>query len=471
MSDPDLLGDELPELVRARAVRVERIKLSIFSSLLTKPLAVIIPFVTVPLFLNYLGTTRYGLYGSIGALAAWLALSNIGLGLGLINKLTDTHVSGDRELARRYVSTILVAILAISVFGIVVLSIVSPLVDWRRVFPTDDPLALRETPWAFWVSGVAVFVGFIASVPSNIYAGYQETHRNNIWDGMAKLSTLIASLLVVRTNLGLVGVCVAVTLVPGLVRLANTIDLFAREKRWLMPHPRLFDRTLLRVLMVESVSLFILHMAAVGIFQVDKVVIGSVLGPEHVTAFDVLGRLFLIVFGMFILVLAPLWPAYGEAFRRGDFRWIKKAVRLSALLGCGAMAACGLTMYFFGEALLRLWTRGQDVELSRMLVLGITATFVSRAWVECRSIVLIGAGYLVPQMYFLGANAILNIAIAIVGAKLFGVEGVAWSIPISTILTSGWGYPLMISRCLRSRAAAAAAAPAASPVAPASSPD
>ena len=45
-----LVGDELPELVRARAVRVERIKLSIFSSLLTKPLAVIIPFVTVPLF-------------------------------------------------------------------------------------------------------------------------------------------------------------------------------------------------------------------------------------------------------------------------------------------------------------------------------------------------------------------------------------------------------------------------------------
>jgi len=43
-------------------------------------------------------------------------------------------------------------------------------------------------------------------------------------------------------------------------------------------------------------------------------------------------------------------------------------------------------------------------------------------------------------------------------ALLWGVIGVAWSIPISTVLTSGWGYPLMISRVIRDRTAAAAAA-------------
>jgi O-antigen/teichoic acid export membrane protein len=461
VSDADLLGggggDELPELIRARATRVQRIKLSVFSALVTKPLAVIIPFVTVPLFLNYLGTTRYGLYGSIGALAAWLALTNIGLGLGLVNKLTDTHVSGDRELARRYVSTIMVAVIAITILGIAILSIVTPLLNWGRIFPTDDPVALREAPWAFWACGVAVFVGFIGSLPTNVYFGYQESHRNNIWDGAAKLATLIASLLVVKTNFGLVGVCVAVALVPGVVRLINTLDMFAREKRWLLPHPRLFDRTLLRVLLVESVSLFILHTAAVGIFQVDKVVIGSVLGPEHVTGFDVVGRLFLIVFGVFTMLLAPLWPAYGEAFRRDDYRWIKKTVRLSSFLGCGATIGFGVVMFFFGDVILRLWTRGQHIEISKVLIAGITAAFAARAWVECRTIVLIGAGYLVPQMYFLAANAILNIALAIMFAKQWGVDGVAWAVPVSTLLTSAWGYPLMISRCIRMKQAAATA--------------
>jgi len=452
---------EAPELAQHRATRMQRLKLSIFSSLIFKPLAVIIPFITVPLFLKYLGTTRYGLYESIGALASWIALSNVGLSLGLVNKMTDTHVSGDRELARRYISTTMVALVVLCAVGTIALTIATFAIDWGRVFPTDDPVALRETPGAFWISGFAVFIGFIASVSSTIYVGYQEMHRHNVWDGAAKLATLIACVLVVRTPFGLLGVMFAITTVHSLVRLINTIDLFVREKPWLRPHPRLFDRTLLRGIMIESISLFILQTAAVGIFMVDKVIIGSVLGLDTVSGFAILGRVFMIAFGVFMLVLTPLWPAYGEAFRRGDFQWIRKTVRYCSALGCGAMAACGVVMFFFGDRILHIWTRGQDLDISRTLILGMTATFVARAWVDCRTVVLVGASYLVPQMYVLGANALLNIVLTIVFAKLWGVEGAVWAIPVSTLLTSGWAYPLMIQHGIRLRAAERAAAAAA----------
>ena len=92
-----------------RAARGRRLRLSIITSLLVKPLALVITAVTVPLFLRYLGEERYGLYESIGALAAWIALTDAGLGLGLINRLTECHVSGDDHLARRYVSSFSVA--------------------------------------------------------------------------------------------------------------------------------------------------------------------------------------------------------------------------------------------------------------------------------------------------------------------------------------------------------------------------
>ncbi len=73
--------------------------------LLTKPLATVITLVSVPLFLRYLGKEGYGLYQAIIAFSAQLALTNAGLSSGLVNKLTDCHVSGDRELARRPVIT------------------------------------------------------------------------------------------------------------------------------------------------------------------------------------------------------------------------------------------------------------------------------------------------------------------------------------------------------------------------------
>src|SRR5205085_1798405 len=86
------------------AERNRRIRRSVFTAILTRPLAVVISFVSVPLFLKYLGAERYGLYEAIIALSMWLALSNAGLTVGLVNKLTDCKVSGDRLLARQYIS-------------------------------------------------------------------------------------------------------------------------------------------------------------------------------------------------------------------------------------------------------------------------------------------------------------------------------------------------------------------------------
>jgi O-antigen/teichoic acid export membrane protein len=93
-----------------RAERGRRLRHAVATSIMIKPLAVVIPLITVPLFLGYLGKERYGLFESIGAIGAWLALSDVGLALGLVNRLPECYVSGDQKLARRYISTQAVAL-------------------------------------------------------------------------------------------------------------------------------------------------------------------------------------------------------------------------------------------------------------------------------------------------------------------------------------------------------------------------
>jgi O-antigen/teichoic acid export membrane protein len=218
---------------------------------------------------------------------------------------------------------------------------------------------------------------------------------------------------------------------------------------------------------MHGLAFFLLHLSFVGVFQADKLVIANVLGPAEVSGFAVIGRLFLIVLGVVMLVLQPLWPAYGEAFRRGDISWIRRLVRITTGLSCLAYFACGAVMFFFGDWVLALWTRGQAPQVSKMLILGMTATFVFRGWTECQAIALNGAGVLRPQIFFLGTNAVLNVVFAIVFAKLWGVEGVAWSIPVSSLLTSTWGYPWIMRRYVYNRtteADAAAAEEAPSPI-------
>src|SRR5262249_38501879 len=111
----DLEVDRRPH----RAQRLNRLWLAIGSSLLTTPLALLVPLVTVSLFTKSLGQARYGLFETVVALTTFLGMANLGMTLGLLNKLTDCQVSGDQELARRYSSSPVLAMLALVAAAVV----------------------------------------------------------------------------------------------------------------------------------------------------------------------------------------------------------------------------------------------------------------------------------------------------------------------------------------------------------------
>jgi O-antigen/teichoic acid export membrane protein len=227
--------------------------------------------------------------------------------------------------------------------------------------------------------------------------------------------------------------------------------LFAWEKPWLMPTPRAFDRSLLYGTIKQGIGLFVISTAAMSIFQVDKIIIGKMLGQDAVADYSVIGRPFMLVFGLYSLLLSPLWPMHGEALRRGDIAWVRRVLRLSIFGGCGGIILCGLAMFFFGDHILAVWTRGQMVTVSRPLVLAMTALFVLWTWMTSLSILLNAAGVLRVQMWFISLHALLNVILAVVLAKPYGVTGVAWSMSITGVVTSVWGYPWMLRKYIFQR--------------------
>jgi O-antigen/teichoic acid export membrane protein len=406
---------------------------------------VVISLVSVPLFLHYLGTERYGLYEAVGALAMWLGLTNAGMSLGLVNKLADCYVTGDRELARRFVTSLMFALPVVALAAMLVLSIVTPFVPWARLFRAS-PALQGEIAWAFWSAGVVTLLGVVVSSAGAIYSGYQEIVRNNVWDAVAKVMTLAGCVAVIYTPLGVTGAILATAGVPTIVRGINLLGIFAFEKPFLRPLKAAFDWRLLRVLLVEGGSLLVLQLSAIALFQTDKLIVGLVKGPAQVAEFSVIGRLYFTAYALFVLLIGPLWPTAAEAIRRGDIPWVRRQLRRSLMLSCVGMFVVGIAMYIGGERLVRIWTRGAQPTMSRALIVGMTATFVVRCWTECQSAVLNAASVLKPQTYVLVTNAALNLVLAWGLVHRYGVVGAAWSIPITTLLTSGWIYPLLIRR-------------------------
>ena len=449
MNEPKQMTSDAPDTIHSlRAERTRRLKRTFVTSVLMRPLALVTPFVVAPLFLRYLGEERNGLYGTIISMAGLIGMSNAGLTLGLINKLTDCHVSGDKLLARRYVSSLSMALLMIAFTGTVLASMVIPFIPWKSLLKIESARAASETPWAVGLTAIFTLLGVASGVPRAVYTAYQDLEINNYWDGASKVVVLLACFLAVYMPFGLIGVAFAVVGVPTLMRIVNNFSLFFIEKPWLRPSLKLFETALIRSVMVQGVCLFILEVAMWALFASDNTLISMLIGPKYVTNYDLLGRLFATSYGVFLMALMPLWPAYGEAVRRGDFVWVKRGVKLSLIVVCGGMISVGLVLYFFDAFIFRHWMH-QPITVSRSLVLAMTATFVLRGWVDCRSMVLNPANILWPQIWFFAVHAVLNIVGALVLAPRMGVEGVAWATPLAALLTSAWGYPWLMHRFFR----------------------
>lgn len=433
-----------------RRRRDRRLRQSVGSALLFKPLAVIVPLVTLPLFLAYLGPARYGLYESAGAIAIWLAMSNVGMGVGLINRLTECEVHGDRGLAGRYVSTLAFTLSGIAAAMIGVALVLIPMLPWSAWLKIADGQAATEATGAIQAACILTAVGVVAGMAGSIYTGYQESHRNIIWDGIAKTVTLAAAFLVVLApHWGTIGVLVATTGVPVLVRIANLGWLLWIEKPWLRPRWAEFDRGLLSRLLGDGLIMFFLQAACVLLFQSDKLVIATGRGLEEVAAYSVVGRVFLMGYGLYMMYLTPLWPAAGEAIRRGDVAWVAVRIRRTAVAGVGLMTGLGICLLIslhWSQPMLQRLTHGADVPVTAGLVIATMATFACRAWVDAYSTALSAAGILRPQLKFYVLHAVLNLIVSLAVVRRFGAEGVAWSTAATALVTSVWGYPLLFQR-------------------------
>lgn len=434
-----------------RRRRGRRLKWSVLTALATRPLALVTPFIIVPLLWASLGPAHYGLFELASTLSAWLSLGNFGVGLVLMNGLTAAYVDEDRGAAVRLVTTLLVVAGATSAVLLVLGVGAFVLMDLRSLFRVS---ALIDR-WTFVLLGAttvfASLLGVLSGLAASIYAAYQENHRNNLWDGLAKVVALAAVYFAVRLRGGVVLAVAAFVGSAALLRTANLVWLLLREKPWLRPRLSHFSIALARTSFGEGAGFAALQLASMGIVQSDRFVIGALGGAEEVARYSVWARLFTVAYGVFMLVLTPLWPAHGEALRRGDWAWVDRAVRNSVLIGVGLMVALGVLLSFKDGWLVAKWLGPHGPRVAPTLVLALTLTFVSRVWVDARAVVLNSAGVLRNQAVVLAANAVLFYVLARLAYPRFGLLGAVWSMPIASLVTSAWSYPLLMHQLRNGR--------------------
>jgi O-antigen/teichoic acid export membrane protein len=435
------------EEARARE-RHRRLILTAVASMSAKAVKVLTALVSVPLTINYLGAERYGLWMTISSLVAVLAFADLGIGNGLLNAISDADGRGDRALAARYVSSAFVMLVTVALllgFGIVV---AYPLIAWGRVFNVTSPLAIAEAGPAAAVFLACFLVSLPAGIVQRVQLGYQEGFANSLWEAAGSVLGLIGVLAATHVQAGLVWLVLAMAGAPTLMLVLNGVVLFTRRRRYLRPSLRLADREIAIGILRVGLLFFVLQLVAAAAFFSDNLVAAHALNASAVTQYAVPMKLFDMIALVCGFLLAPLWPAYGEALARGDHSWVKRTLARSLSATVIGTSFASLLVVLSANAILRVWAGG-TVHSTPLLLVGFGVWTILNTGGVAVAMFLNGVGAIRFQAVCAAIMGATALALKIVMARTFGLPGIIWGTIVAYTLCTAIPIGLYIPRLMR----------------------
>jgi len=390
-----------------------------------KVISVLTMLITVPLTLHYLGAERYGMWMTISSVVLMLAFADLGLGLGLMNAVSEAHGQDDRQAASQYVSSAFFMLAGVAAIILLAFVIAYPFVPWAKIFNVTSPLAVREAGPAIAAFMACFALNIPLGVAQRVQFGYQEGFLNSLWESLGKVLGLLGVLLVIYFQGGLLWLVLAMAGTPVLATFLNILWLFGYQRRWLLPRWHTASIIGAHKIMRLGLLFFLLQVAmAIGLNS-GNIILAQMIGPEAVTQYNIPQRLFFVPMMLVTFLIGPLWPAYGEAIARGELAWVRTAFSRSVVAGLCISLPLSFFLVILGPRIISLWV-GSHFHTSFLLLLGLGLWSAINPLVGSFAVLFNGASIVKFQLICNLSMAIANLGLSIALVHWIGVPGVIY---------------------------------------------
>lgn len=348
--------------------RSVRAKKNIVSSVIIKGMSMAISFVSLPITLNYVDTSTYGVWLTLSSVVAWFSFFDIGLTQGFRNKFAEARANGDDKLARTYVSTTY-ALLGIIFLGVwIVFLFVNHFLDWSRILNVDSALRPEVANLAVIVFTYFCF-SFIFKIITTILLADQQPASSSLIDLIGQIIALFIIIVLTKTTEGsLVKLGIALCASPLLVLISANIILFKGRYKKYSPTISTIRLSYVRHLFNLGVMFFVIQLAAIIQYQTANIIIARNFSTADVTAYNIVYRYFGIPYMFYIIFLTPFWSASTEAFQKQDFQWIRNGMTRYSQLNLLISFGC-IIMLIFASPFYKFWLGEGKVSIPFILSL------------------------------------------------------------------------------------------------------
>lgn len=416
--------------------RTNKYKKNIVLLIMYQVLGMAVNLMLVPITLNYLGLDEFGIWVTLTTIIGWFSVFDIGLGHGLRNKYAESKAKNNVDDMKKYVSTAIFTMVAISLFIFLFFLLVSIFIDWSIVL--NAPSSFAHVLEVLAISIAAMFcIRLVVSIINSLFTADQEPSVPALIAFIGQVLSLITVYLItLYTKPSILYIGLALTASQLFPLIFAFIYSFSTRYHIIYPSLKFFSKLHVRSIFSLGIRFFLIQITTLILFQSNNIVIAHVCGLKEVSEFNVAYKYLSMLSIFFAAFLSPLWSASTDAYVKGETDWIinsiKKLERIWGLVIFG-----GILMVVLSPLVYNFWLKNAILPNFTLLTL-LLGYFLFFARSNMFRSFMNGIGKIKLQFYVTVVEAIIHIPITIILGKYWGIIGIVMSMAFWQIVNSIW---------------------------------
>jgi O-antigen/teichoic acid export membrane protein len=412
-----------------------------------KSFALVSFVLSTPVLLGELGEGDFGIWSTLNSFVTWVLVLDFGVGNFLRNKISElTTQEKHEEIFEHLTSSLLITgIIATGVFC--VLTLISYLIDWNSLLG----LATARTDIFLCVFYIVLFTSgsFVTNLIYFYFYGKQKSHvvaiLQSLTHGLFILCIYIVSK-ISHLTLSNVSLIYGLTLVsPGLV----ASYLILRKNKTFMKLTLKNPTQGLRDYVSIGGRFFFIQITALILFSTDKILLSHLFGPQTVSTYEIVFKVFSMALLFQSLLLTPSWGKYSRDFFANNIPAIKSNLKFHLML-FGLLMIGLIVLVFLLNPIIRIWLHK---EINNPMLIWSMMIFVGvMVWNNVFAIFLNATNHIDLTFKICIIVSILNVPLSYFLATQtpLGESGIVWG-TIICLLPAGLLTPIQTLNILRKK--------------------
>lgn len=427
----------LKDKLKSNSERTNKVMKNIIFSFFVKGSSILIAFIMVPLLIDRLTPESYGLWLTLTSFLSMFNFFNIGLGSGLKNLLIASIANGNNKEAKTLISTTYITLFFICIAVFICFCFVNRYIDWTLVLNASANMRDELSILALFVFG-SILLQLVLGLIITVLQAYQNPAYGDFITVLGQFLSFVGVLVLpfLLGKVGLIEYGIIISLSPSIILLLYSIILFRKKFSLVSPSIGCYDRKYLKDLFSIGGKFFLIQMSALILYQSNNLIIAHVSGSVDVAVYNVAYKYASVFYMLFCIIIAPIWAAAGDAYVRGDMKWIHVIIRklnfIWILFSVGGIFQLVLSQYVY-----KLW-------IDNSLQVGFYITglcilyFILNMGASIYCNIINGTGKIKLQFIMYLFQVLIHIPLAIYLGEKWGIEGVLTSMNIIMFLNILW---------------------------------